>query len=350
VASIRSGKRVTLKDVAKMAGVSVGMASRVLGEYGSYSETTRQRVTEAATALNYRPNRLARSLRVGSTKAIGMVVSNIRSHAWTSVIQSVEASASKLGYQVILAATSGDPATERASLRALHERSVDGIIASPTAENFDVIEDIIGDGVPLVLIGRYAGRLAAPCISIDGRGAAREATRHLLEWGHERIAIITGDLARIAGSERYQGYAEALEEAGIEVDEDLVRDAKFLHEQAYRGTLEMLELASPPTAILACNEVMAGGVLHALRDADIRIPEQMSVIGFDNPTWTRFYRPGITTVHTPHVALSTLVLNTLMARMLDPKAQAAALGERLVPTEMVVRQSTGPPPRAACTP
>lgn len=343
--SIRIGKRVTLKDVAKRAGVSVGMASRVLGEYGSYSEATRQRVMEAATALHYRPNALARSLRVGSTKAIGVVVSNIRSHAWTAFIRSVEAAATRHGYQVILGATSDDPAAEHACLTALHERSVDAIIASPAAENRGLVDDIVDSGVPIVLIGRYPDDVGVPRVTIDGRSAATTATEHLLDLGHTRIGIVTGDLDRTAGRERLDGYHDALSAAGVEFDEELVGRGNFRFGPAHAATLEMLDLPNPPTALLACNEVMAGGALQALKDRGVTVPDEMSLVAFDDPPWTEFYRPGITTVRTPQGAMAELAVMLMFARLHDPTSPDAAPIEHLVPTEFVVRESTVAPRR-----
>src|SRR5690606_23789804 len=142
----------TLKEVAKAAGVSLGMASRVLGEYGSYSEATKERVRKAAKELGYRPNALARSLRLGRTKAIGLVVSNIVSYHWTTFIRGIEAAASERGYQVILGTTDDDPATERAYLQTLQERNVDGIIISPSPSNEEIVAQLIESGKAVVLV------------------------------------------------------------------------------------------------------------------------------------------------------------------------------------------------------
>src|SRR5690606_10183874 len=160
------------------------MASRVLGNYGYFSETSHQRVTKAAKKLDYKPNTLARSLRLGRTKAIGLVVSNIVSYHWTTFIRGIEAAASERGYQVILGTTADDPATERAYLQTLQERNVDGIIMSPSPSNAKVVADLIASGTAMVLVECDAEDLRAPRINIDDRAAAFDATRHLLELGH----------------------------------------------------------------------------------------------------------------------------------------------------------------------
>lgn len=336
---IRIGKRVTLKDVAKMAGVSVGMASRVLGSYGSYSEATRQRVAHAADALNYRPNALARSLRLGRSKAIGLVASNIQSYAWTTFIRSIEASASSRGYQVILGATYDDPATERAYLKSLQERNVDGIIVAPDEQNMDLVERLVESGMPVVLIDTYGSSLAVPRVNLDDRNTARHATEYLLRLGHSRIGIVAGNLALTAGHLRLEGYKDALTGAGVEIDDDLIGVGNFRFEPAFDATLALLDLSEPPTALLLCNELMAGAALQALKDRKVGIPEQMSVITFDDPAWTSFHRPGITAVRAPHGKMAELALSTLLELLTDPGSGSATLTNHVLSSELIVRES-----------
>ena len=176
-------KRATLKDVAGKAGVSVGMASRVLGEYGSYSEVTKNKVVEAARTLNYRPNVVARSLRVGQTRAIGVLVSNIASFHWTTFVRGVEEAASRHGYQVILGNTDDDPDKERIYLTALYERNVDGIILSPSPASIpDDLRNLAAEGFPMVLIDSGLRRTGRPTHQHRrSRGGACKATEYLIE-------------------------------------------------------------------------------------------------------------------------------------------------------------------------
>lgn len=323
------------------------MASRVLGGFGSFSEVTRQRVTEAAAALNYRPNVLARSLRIGRTKAIGVVASNIQSFAWTTFIRTIEAAASQRGYQIILGATYDDPEAERAYLKSLHERHVDGIIVAPAQENLDTIKRLIKSGVPVVLISAVEPPLDAPSINMDNRAFARQATQHLLELGHRRIGIITGNLALPAGELRLLGYQDALREAGLEVADELIGVGEFRFEPAYEAALALIDLPQPPTAMLVCNDLMTGAALQALKDRDVKLPEEMSLVAFDDPTWASFHRPGITTVRTPHARMAELALETLLAGIDTPsrdgEAAPEALAERgrrvVLAAELVVRES-----------
>lgn len=341
--ALRDGRRVTLKDVAKAAGVSVGMASRVLSNYGSFSEATRQRVEAAARSLDYRPNHLARSLRVGRTKAIGVVVSNILSYHWTTFIRGIEAAASGLGYQVLLGTTADDPETELAYLRTLQERNVDGIILSPSPVNEPFVKKLIDSGLPMVLLENHNAELRAPRINIDDRAAAEGAVRHLIDLGHERIGIVAGNQALLSGRDRLQGYRDALTGAGLEVDATLIGVGDYRFDPAYQATEALLSLARPPTALLVCNELMTGAALQCLKDHGVSLPEDLSLVAFDDPAWTSFFRPAITTVRTPRTEIAQLALKTLLTCLQDPTAREAAASERLMPTELVIRESAVAP-------
>ncbi len=332
-------RRVTLKEVAKEAGVSVGMASRVLGNYGSYSERTRAKVLRAARTLDYRPNALARSLRLGRTKAIGVVVSNIVSYHWTTFVRGIEAAAQARGYQVILGTTADDPDAERNYLRALQERNVDGLVLSPSAENEDLLCKLADGGLPMVLIESDMTRVRAPRINVDNRVAAERATAYLLGLGHRAVGIVAGSLALASGRDRLQGYRDALAAAGVAADGALVGRGEYRFEDAYNATRRLMELPEPPTALLVCNESMTGAALQCLKDLRVRVRDDVSLVAFDDPAWTSFFTPAISTVRTPRQQVAELALTTLLARINEPDSERAAVGERLIPTELVVRES-----------
>jgi len=337
-----AARRVTLREVAALAGVSLGMASRVLGGYGYYSAETKERVQQAARELGYRPNHAARALRSGRSKAIGVVVSNILSYHWTTFINAIEAAAAAAGYQVLLGSTGDDPTAERNYLRVLQERNVDGIIVSPAAANEELVNELVSDGVPVVLVEHYGDALPAPRLNIDDRAAARRAVEHLIELGHERIGIVAGNLALPSGQARLAGYWEALEAAGLRTEQELVRYGEYRYQPAYDGVAALLDLPDPPTALLVCNERMTGAALACLKDRDVSLPGELSLVAFDDPPWTAFYRPGITTVRTPRERVAELAFATLKAEMSGSPQGAST---RVVETEFVVRESTAPPRR-----
>ncbi|HET8984274.1 MAG TPA: LacI family DNA-binding transcriptional regulator, partial [Trueperaceae bacterium] len=308
-----------------------------------FSEATRLRVESAAKSLDYRPNHLARSLRMGRTKAIGVVVSNILSYHWTTFIRSIEAAASERGYQVILGTTADDPETELAYLRTLQERNVDGIILSPSPMNEPFVMKLIESGLPMVLLENYNDQLRAPRINIDDRAAAAGAVRHLIDLGHDRIGIVAGNQALLSGRDRLQGYRDALTTAGLPVDESLIGVGNYRFDPAYQATERLLSLREPPTALLVCNELMTGAALQCLKDRGVSLPDEVSLVAFDDPAWTSFFRPGITTVRTPRTEIAQLALRTLLTCLHDPTAVEAAASERLIPTELVIRESAVPP-------
>lgn len=338
-ATVRGNKRVTLREVAEQAGVSLGMASRVLSNYGSFSSKTQAAVLEAARKLDYRPNALARSLRSGRTKAVGVVVSNILSYHWTTFIRGIEAAAQERGYQVILGTTADDPAVERDYLMALQERNVDGIILSPAPENEAFVAGLIDGGAKLVLVECANDELKAPRINIDDRLAAERATNYLLSLGHRRIGIVAGNQSLTSAQRRLAGYRDALEAVGITPSGELLGRGQYRYEPAYRAVETFLAMREPPTALLVCNELMTGAALQCLKDRGVAVPDSMSIVAFDDPAWTSFMRPAITTVRTPRVEMARLALNTMLALLNDPTDPAAAPIESIVTTEFVVRES-----------
>ncbi len=333
-------RRVTLREVAAEAGVSLGMASRVLSDYGYYGPETKRRVQAAARRLGYRPNRLARALRSGRSRAIGVVVSNILSYHWTTFIHAFEAAAAAGGYQVLLGSTGDDPDAERSFLRTLQERNVEGIVLSPSDANEALLKELVESGLALVLIEYHSDGTPAPRINIDDRAAARQAVQHLVDLGHQRIGIVAGSQALASGRERLAGYREALDMAGLRPDEDLVRFGQYEYDLAYQAVEQLLDLPEPPTALLVCNEKMTGAALACLKDRDVSIPGRLSLVGFDDPPWTAFYRPGITTVRTPRADIAELAFRTLLAEL---AGEASGPAVHLVETEFVVRESTAPP-------
>lgn len=335
-------KRVTLKEVAHAAGVSVGMASRVLGDYGSFSARTKEKVLAAARELEYRPNAVARSLRIGRTKAIGVVVANIASYHWITFVRGVEAAAGRHGYQVILGHTADDPAREREHIRSLYQRNVDGLIIAPMAENEGRIRALVEAGFPIVLTESTMERVATPKINIDDHRAAFEATAYLLDLGHQRVGFVAGDRALSSGRDRLQGYLDALVARGVQVDEDLIGHGEYRFEEAFAETDRLMALTRPPTALLVANETMLGGTLQCLKERQVRIPDDVSLIGFDDPPWAAFFSPAITTIRTPRDRMGSMAVQILIA-MADARSdEAPEVGERLVRSELVVRESCRP--------
>ncbi len=315
------------------------MASRVLGDYGSFSEHTRTKVLRAADALDYRPNVLARSLRLGHTKAIGVVVSNIVSYHWTTFVRGIEAAAAQRGYQVIIGTTDDDPDAERDYIRALRERNVDGIILSPSPENEDLLVKLADEGLTMVLVESDMATVNAPRINIDNQLAARQAITYLLGLGHRAIGIVAGSQSLPSGRDRLLGYRSALAQAGVAADERLIGYGEYSFEKAYYATRRLMNLPERPTALLVCNESMTGAALQCIKDLRLAVRDDVSLIAFDDPDWTSFFTPALTTVRTPRQEVAVHALETLLTRISERGSERAQPVERIIATELVVRES-----------
>lgn len=332
-------KRVTLKDVASSAGVSVGMASRVLGGYGSYSDATRVKVLASAKALGYRANAVARSLRTGRSKALGLAVTNIASYHWITFIRGVESAAARYGYQVILGHTGDDPARERDHIRALHERNVDGLIITPTADNEDRIRELVAAGFPIVLVESSMHDVPTPRINIADRQAAYEATAYLIGLGHRRIGFVAGEQTLSSGVERLRGHLDALRDRGIESDPALIGYGEYRVDLAYAATDRLMTMTAPPSALIVGNEMMLGGSLQCLKELGVRIGDDVSLVAFDDPPWAAFFSPSLTTIRTPRDRMGSMAVHTLLSLINEPTERERLGEERMVQAELVVRES-----------
>ena len=307
------------------------MASRVLGDYGSFSARTKEKVLAAARELAYRPNAVARSLRVGRTKAIGVVVANIASYHWITFVRGVEAAAGRHGYQVILGHTGDDPAREREHIRSLHQRNVDGLIIAPMVENEGRIRDLVEAGFPIVLTESTMERVATPKINIDDHRAAFEATTYLLNLGHRQVGFIAGDRALSSGRDRLQGYLDALaigrrgrgrgadRARRVPLRRGLRRDRPAdgadppAHGAARRQRDDARRHAPVPQGAAACAS-----------------PTTSRSSAFDDPPWAAFFSPAITTIRTPRDRMGSMAVQILIAMADAGDREAPEVGERRV--------------------
>ena len=333
---------ITLKEVAAEAGVSVGIASRVLAGYGSFSEKSRASVLAAANKLNYRANGVARSLRLRRTNSIGVLISQISSYHWTTFVQGVEESAKRAGYGVVLSNTGDDPVREMDYLRDMRERGIDGIIASPLDHNLRAFRQAADSGFPMVTVNVNIGSDKAAVVATDERRAGADAVAHLSALGHRRIGLVAGDQELESGRLRLDSYRVGLAEAGIEFDDDIVVFGNYRHDEAYEAARRLISLPHPPTALLVCNESMTGAVLECLRDHGVRIPGEMSLVGFDDPDWAKFYSPALTTLREERYYMGKLACDALVAE-LERSGSAPETALVTLRTRLVVRQSCAAP-------
>ncbi len=319
----------TIKDVARRSGVSVATASRALGNYGSVKEETRRSVLEAAAELNYVPNAVARSMVKLKTGTIGLVVPDIRNAFFGAVAQSVTQAAKQSERRVIVCDTGGDFESECDYLQDLVEQRVDGILLAssvPWDQEHRLANSIT---CPVVLVDRVAPGINADCVRSDHVQGARELVRHLIDLGHRRIGIVLGTGRESVHRERFQGYAQALEEAGIPSCSELVKVRDWEH--GLGVVKEFLDLDQPPTAIFTTNNVVTVLVLADLKRLGRRIPDDVAVAAFDDLELGNLLETPLTAV----VQNPTLIGRRAMEIMLHRLA-----GEGPTELETVILQPT----------
>jgi len=334
-------RRKTLKDVAREAEVSVTMASRVLSNYGYFSEESKSRVLKAAQKLNYKPDAIARSLKTGQTKAIGVIISDVLSFFFTTLVRGIEDVASQNNYSVILCNSDEDPDKERKYLSVLYERGVDGLIVSPSTGNHTYLKNLAKGGVPLVLVDRRIRGLKVPTVTVDNEAGSYEAVSHLIKSGHRRIGIITGLKGIMTSEERLAGYKRALEEHGLPVKEELIKEGDYRREKAKEKSLEFLRMKNPPSALFVCNEPMTSGALLALRKNKVKIPEKIAIIGFDDPVWAPLNEPALSTVSQPSYSMGTLACQTLLKQLRGAPRNEMPSEDIILKPKLIVRESCG---------
>jgi len=303
-----------IKDVAKIAGVSTATVSRVLAGQARVSEKTRQKVLDAIEQLNYRPNLIARSLRVRKSAKIGLLVSDIRNPFFTAIGRAVEDSAYEQGYSVLMCNTDENPEKEELYLNLLHDENVAGIIFSPT-QQFSARMSTFNSNIPFVIIDRAVKSSQVDMVLLDNISAAYELTRHLVENGFKRIAGLFGN-ASTTGRERNKGFKKALTENQLVPFADYFIPPRI--KQGYETTLALLEQADRPDAVFTSNSLLTAGVFQAIRDRKMKVPEDVALVGFDETTWGAMVDPPITLIAQPTEEIGRTATELLFQRIEEP--------------------------------
>ncbi len=328
---------VTIRQIAQEAGVSVGTVSNVINNVDRVAPETRARVLEIMRRYNYRPNAIARSLSTHRTRTIGLVISNIGNPFFTDLAQGAIEAAQSRGCGLLVVGAAHDLPEQ---IQVLIHHWVDGLFIATQPFSTEVWAQLDFGETPLGIMdhGQPPPPNTIGLISFDWRQGALAATRHLIDLGHRRIGYVGGIPDRSSTLLREEGYRQALAEAGLEVNPDLIRPGDFLTASGYTGARDLLNLADPPTALLMANDLMALGAMQAIAEAGSRIPEDISLVGMDDTFFAAFLAPPLTTVHVP-----TRVAGRLGIEMLSESAEATMAARRIVlPTQLVTRQSTAP--------
>lgn len=332
-----------MKDVAKRARVSVTTISHVLNNTRKVSGDTRERVLAAVEELGYQHNLLAKSLKTQRTFTIGLIISDIQNPFFTSVVRGVEDVGLSRGYHLFLCNTDEDLGREDKYVTELLKKRTDGLIVTPADLRDDLARRLRCGSVPFVFIDREVEGIEADAVRVDNHLGMQLVAEHLVGLGHERIGLISGPLEKASGYERYGGLRAALRELGADMDESLIRFGDFRVGSGHQGATELLRLPEPPTALVAANNQMTLGMLLAIRELGISVPEEVSVVGFDDMEWAPLVSPPLTTVAQPAYEMGVKAMRLLLERI-DEGPDGIPKRVLLEP-RLVVRRSTAPPPK-----
>lgn len=327
----------TIKDVARMAGVSSATVSRVLSGKPHVRQVVIDQVMEAARKLDFRPSRVARSLRVQQSSIIGLIISDILNPFFTSLVRAVEDSASKNGYGVFLCNSDEDMEKESNYINLLQAEQVAGVLITPTQEDDGPSRRLYDAGIPIVTLDRRLLDVPVDTVLVDNFRGAYDAVCHLIDQGHTRIAVVAAQPDRTTGRERLNGYREALSDHHIPFDESLVYTGIPNRLTGCASAEKIIQSANPPTAIFCGNNLLTEGVLGCLKEKGFRIPDDFALVSFDDMEWYCMTTPTITAVRQPVYDIGRQAADLLFDRINGSETPARQI---VLDTQLVVRQSS----------
>ncbi|MBY5758738.1 LacI family transcriptional regulator [Rhizobium leguminosarum] len=333
VSSKRKKTAPTMLDVAATAGVSVATVSAFVNGTVPVSTELRGRIEQAIRSIGYKRNAIARSLKIGTTKTIGLVIADITNPFFTDVTSVIQDVLHRSGYAVMLCCTDEDPAVQDEQISLLLDRMVDGLIIAPAGDDHALERMLSGADIPIVLIDRICGGINADAVVLDNQRAVQDAINYLISLGHRRIGYISGSLDTSTGIGRLAGYKAALESAGIPISDDLIRFGNFRERDAYNAAIQLLVQSDRPSALFSANNLMVIGVMKAIRDTGLRCPDDISVSSFDDFPWADVFQPNLTTIAQPVQTIGEQAARLILGRIAhrgDQPPQRIVLSGRLM--------------------
>ncbi|YCA45546.1 LacI family transcriptional regulator [Bacillus sp. JZ8] len=327
--------KITIRSVAEEAGVSIGTVSKVINDSGKISEKTRKKVFQAMQKLNYKPDAAAASLRGKRTKLIGLLVPDISNPFYAGIARSIEDRSHEVGLNVMLCSTDNNTEKERNYLALLTSQRVDGLVVASAFRSTVLLQETIDRGIPSVLIASEIPQLSINTVTVDDYKGGYLATSHLLDLGHKDIAIISENVR--SNEPRLAAYKDSMREAGIDVKPEYIMKTEATIQKGYECAKKLLLLDEKPTAIFACNDLLAAGVIQAAKELELDLPRELSVVGFDNTVLSTTTAPMLTTVSQPIKQMGAKVVDLLRQEMEESKGYKERL---LMAPELIVRQST----------
>ena len=333
---------IRLKDIAARAGVSVMTVSKALRDAPDISAKTKARLKLLAQQMGYMPDTAAQGLRTHTTKLFGLVISAVTNPIFARVVMAIEEGAHEAGYQVILTHSLNNPEREEACLRRLLARRVDGLFIFPAYRHeatAPIYEEVQRRAIPTVILGHKA-KFCSHFANVETADldASQAATRHLLELGHQRIAFLSGPAVCPWAHERFEGYRRALREARVELDDRLVFNAGATIEEGEKAALQMLNEKLDATAVQAVNDLVAIGAANTFLQQGIRIPQDLSIVGFGNVLVSEYFRVPLTTIRQPKFRLGVAAVETMLKLLRHERVET-----KRIPAELIIRASTSAP-------
>lgn len=329
---------VTIKDVARLAGVSTATVSRVLANEGYVSEEARKSVLAAMAQLHYQPSRVARSLRTQRSKILGLIISDIQNPFFISLVRAVEDVAQQHHYGVFLCNADENSEKEQFYLDLMQAEQVAGVIVSPTKEREDPCLQLLTADIPFVVVDRKMADVEVDTVVVDNTQSTYELINHLIEDGHRRIGAVIGITIATTGRERYEGYMRALQEHQLPLSPDLLRTGMPREEVGSRLAGELLDLPEPPTAIFTGNNLLTQGALRAISQRGLSIPNDIALAAFDELEWMSLVQPGLTVIKQPTYEIGKMAAELLLQRIANPGQPAQQVVAKGI---LNIRQSCG---------
>lgn len=329
----------TIKDVAKMAGVSTTTVSHVINKTRFVAKETEEAVMQAIKSLKYSPSAVARSLKVNTTKSIGMIVTTSESPYFAEIIHAVEDHCYRQGYSLFLCNTQNDPEKIKNHVEMLAKKRVDGLLvmcSEYTQHSLDVLSGF--SSVPMVVMD-WGPNVDTDIIEDNSFTGGYIATKHLIDCGHKAIGLIAGELDKTTAKTRYEGFVKAMNEANLPIHENWIMEGCFEPEDGYECMNKILSQDSLPTAVFCCNDVMALGAISAITEKGLRVPDDISIIGYDNIHSSRFYAPPLTTIHQSKSRLGAQAVNLLFERIANKDNDSHEKHRIAIHPELVLRKS-----------
>ncbi len=335
----------TIIDVARVASVSTATVSRVINAPHKVREETRHQVYHAMTLCNYKYNALARGFATKRSHIIGLIIPTVTNPIFAESVRGVQDHVEASGYRVVLGNSDYSLNTEKKLIQVFIEMRVDGLIITTTDLNGPHLTELVEEKFPFVLLYSTVRRGPLSCVGIDNFRGGYRATEHLVAFGHRRIAMLAGDFSFSDKSfHRWHGYRKCLRDHGIAYDSKLLIQTTYALESGITAVKQLMRIKPPPTAIFCSNDFMAIGVLEGARELGLRVPEDLSVVGFDGMPMMAFFKPGLDTIQQPAYDMGKIGSEVVLRRIDNPGEKPV---HRILDTQLIVRQSVRSPRRGA---